>query len=44
VGAIAATIVGTIVNDSGALLLMLGTGFAALFIALAWAVHAVTID
>ena len=43
-GAIAATIVGTIVNDSGALLLMIGTGFAALFIALAWAVHAVRID
>jgi hypothetical protein len=44
VGAIVATIVGTIANDSGALLLMIGTGFAALFIALAWAVHAVTID
>jgi hypothetical protein len=44
VGAIAATIVGTIANDSGALLLTIGTGFAALFIALAWAVDAVTID
>jgi hypothetical protein len=43
-GAIAATLVGTIANDSGAILLMIGTGFAAMFVALAWAVHVVRIN
>jgi hypothetical protein len=36
-GAVAATIVGTAANDSGALLLMVGTGFIAAFCGLAWA-------
>ncbi len=36
-GAIAATLVGTAANDSGALLLMVGTGFIAAFCGLAWA-------
>lgn len=36
-GAIAATVVGTAANDSGALLLMVGTGFIAAFSGLAWA-------
>jgi hypothetical protein len=39
VGAIAATVVGTLANDSGALLLMIGTGYASLFVAYAWAVR-----
>lgn len=43
-GAIAATLVGTLANDSGALLLMIGTGFASLFVAFAWTRHVVTID
>jgi hypothetical protein len=38
-GAIAATIVGTLANDSGALLLMIGTGYASLFVAYAWAMR-----
>ena len=37
-GAIAATVVGTLANDSAALLLMVGTGFIAAFCGLAWAV------
>ena len=37
VGAIAATIVGTLANDSAALLLMVGTGFITAFCGLAWA-------
>ena len=37
VGAIAATAVGTLANDSAALLLMVGTGFVAAFCGLAWA-------
>ncbi|HSJ18543.1 MAG TPA: hypothetical protein VK920_10655 [Solirubrobacterales bacterium] len=37
VGAIAATVVGTLANDSGALLLMIGTGFSSLFVAYVWA-------
>ena len=36
-GAIAATVVGTLANDSAALLLMVGTGFVAAFCGLAWA-------
>jgi hypothetical protein len=43
-GAIAATLVGTLANDSGALFLMIGTGYASLFVAFVWARHAVTID
>ncbi|MGH2962296.1 MAG: hypothetical protein ACRDL3_08905, partial [Solirubrobacterales bacterium] len=43
-GAVAATIVGTLANDSGALLLMIGTGFAALFVAFVWAQRVVTIS
>lgn len=38
VGAAAATLVGTLANDSAALLLMVGTGFVAAFCGLAWAV------
>lgn len=38
-GAIGATVVGTAANDSAALLLMVGTGFIAAFIGLAWAVR-----
>jgi hypothetical protein len=37
VGAIAATVVGTLANDSGALLLMIGTGFSSLFVAYVYA-------
>jgi hypothetical protein len=36
-GAAGATVVGTVANDSGALLLMVGTGFIAAFCGLAWA-------
>lgn len=36
-GAIAATVVGTLANDSGALLLMVGTGYVVAFCGLAWA-------
>jgi hypothetical protein len=36
VGAIAATVIGTLANDSGALLLMVGTGFIAVFCGLAY--------
>jgi len=36
-GAIAATLAGTLANDSGAVLLMIGTGYASLFVAYAWA-------
>jgi hypothetical protein len=36
VGAIAATLIGTLANDSGALLLMVGTGFIAAFVGLAY--------
>jgi hypothetical protein len=36
-GAITATVVGTLANDSAALLLMIGTGFVAAFCGLAWA-------
>jgi hypothetical protein len=38
-GAIAATLVGTLANDSGALLLMIGTAYASLFVAYAWALR-----
>lgn len=38
-GAIGATVVGTIANDSAALVLMVGTGFIAVFAGLAWAVR-----
>ena len=38
-GAIAALLVGTLANDSGALLLMIGTGYASLFVAYAWAMR-----
>lgn len=37
-GAIGATVIGTLANDSAALLLMAGTGFIAAFCGLAWAV------
>ena len=37
-GAIGATVIGTVANDSAALLLMVGTGFIAAFCGLAWAV------
>jgi hypothetical protein len=37
VGAISATVVGTLANDSAALLLMVGTGFVAAYCGLAWA-------
>jgi hypothetical protein len=43
-GAVAATLVGTLANDSGALLLMIGTGFASLFVAFVWAQRVVTIS
>ena len=36
-GALAATLVGTLVNDSGALLLEIGTAYLLVFIAFAWA-------
>ena len=36
-GAVTATVVGTLANDSAALLLMIGTGFIAAFCGLAWA-------
>ncbi len=36
-GAVTATVVGTLANDSAALLLMIGTGFLAAFCGLAWA-------
>jgi hypothetical protein len=36
-GAAAATVAGTLANDSGALVLMIGTGFCALTVGLAWA-------
>ncbi|HET6830684.1 MAG TPA: hypothetical protein VFH44_04965 [Solirubrobacterales bacterium] len=36
-GAIAATVVGTLANDSAALLLMVGTGYVAAYCGLAWA-------
>jgi hypothetical protein len=36
-GAVAATVVGTLANDSAALLLMIGTGFVSAFCGLAWA-------
>lgn len=40
IGAMAATVVGTLANDSAALLLMVGTGYIAAFCGLAWAVAA----
>lgn len=39
-GAIVATVVGTLANDSAALLLMVGTGYVAAFCGLAWASRA----
>jgi hypothetical protein len=36
-GAIVATVVGTLANDSAALLLMIGTGYVAAFCGLVWA-------
>jgi hypothetical protein len=38
-GALAATAAGTLVNDSGALMLIVGTTFAAATVGLAWATH-----
>jgi hypothetical protein len=35
-GAIVATVAGTLANDSGALLLIIGTAYASLFVAFAW--------
>jgi hypothetical protein len=40
IGAISATAIGTLANDSAALLLMVGTGFIAAFCGLAWAAGA----
>lgn len=39
VGAVAATVVGTLANDSGALLLMIGTALTSLSAGYAWALH-----
>jgi hypothetical protein len=36
VGAVAATAVGTLANDSGALLLEIGTAYILVFVAFAW--------
>ncbi len=36
---LAATVVGTLANDSGALVLMIGTGYTSLFVAYAWAMR-----
>jgi hypothetical protein len=36
IGAIAATVVGTLANDSGALLLEIGTAYILVFAACAW--------
>ena len=43
-GAIAATAVGTLANDSGALLLMIGTTFTALAAGVAWAQRVPAVD
>jgi hypothetical protein len=43
-GASVATVVGTLANDSAALLLMVGTGFIAAFIGLAWGARALAGD
>ena len=40
IGASAATVIGTLANDSAALLLMVGTGFIAAFCGLAWGARA----
>ena len=40
-GAVAATLAGTLANDSGALLLILGTGVIVVTVGLAWATRAV---
>ena len=40
-GAIAAIAVGTLANDSGVLLLMIGTGYVSLFAGYAWALREV---
>jgi len=39
VGALGATVVGTLANDSGALLLILGTAVVGATVGLAWATH-----
>lgn len=39
VGAVAATVVGTLANDSGALLLMIGTALTSMAAGYAWALH-----
>ncbi len=44
VGAASATVIGTLANDSAALLLMVGTGFIAAFCGLAWASGALAND
>lgn len=44
IGAAAATVVGTLANDSAALLLMVGTGFIAAFCGLAWGVARESLD
>jgi hypothetical protein len=41
-GAIAAIAIGTLANDSGVLLMMIGTGYVALFAAFAWATRTST--
>ena len=37
IGAITASVVGALANDSGALLLMVGSAYVAAFVGLAWA-------
>lgn len=44
IGAIAATVVGTLANDSAALLLMFGSAFVAAFVGLVWAISADATD
>lgn len=44
IGGLAATVVGTLANDSGALLLMVGTAYLAAFAGLAWAASHFTSD
>ena len=44
IGGLAATVVGTLANDSGALLLMVGTAYLAAFAGLTWAASHFTSD
>ena len=43
IGAVAATVVGTLANDSGALLLEIGTAYLLVFAGFAWA-EAIRVD